>query len=330
MMKYIALFAFILGCVSLDAASKINWMTNYEDAVNRAKSEQKPLLLFFTGSDWCGYCHQLDNEVFSSTEFSDNVGDKFVFVLLDFPRKSQQDPKTAAQNRELQKKFSIKGYPTVILLDDQLQQIGSTGYRPGGGKSYADHLQRMVDDFKKYRQKVSALQNNVSSEELHTLYSKACELMRPDDANQIIKMGMQCNDNRFFLLERFRLLADDGLIHQPEAQGIRQKLLAQDPDNAQKTHYDVAVIEFEAYSEEMEQENYSPEIAVAPLVAYIERFGDKDSENLWRLHMIIAQVFLDKNKSSEALKHAQASHATAPQPVQSDILTFIHNVQAIN
>lgn len=322
------LLTFSLYAAPAKGSSKLNWMTNYEQAVNRAKTEKKPLLLFFTGSDWCGWCHKLENEALDTTDFADAVGDQFIFVMVDFPLKSPLEPKLTAQNKELQKRFDIKGYPTIVLLDDQQQLIGTTGYKPGGGKSYADHLKKMVGDFQSYKQKVSSLTKEpISQAELQSLYGKAQELFREDDAQRIVKMGIENNNSRFFLLERFKALAEDGEIHQSEAQGIRQKLLAQDPENKHKTHYEVAVIEFEAYSEEMEKENYAPEIAVAPLVAYIERFGEKDPENLWRLHMIIAQVYLDKNKLKDALKHAQASHATAPGGVQPQIQTFIQNIQ---
>ncbi|MCE5318679.1 MAG: thioredoxin family protein [Parachlamydia sp.] len=39
------------------AEAKIPWMTNYEEAVTKSKSSSKPLLMFFTGSDWCGWCN---------------------------------------------------------------------------------------------------------------------------------------------------------------------------------------------------------------------------------------------------------------------------------
>lgn len=319
----------LLEGASSTQTSKLNWQTNYEEAVSQSKSGKKPLLLFFTGSDWCGWCHKLENEVLLTTDFSDAVGDKFIFVMVDFPLRSPLEPKLLAQNKELQKKYDVKGFPTIVLLDEQQQQIGVSGYRPGGATSYAEHLLKMIQDFKTYKKKISLLnQTSTPQEELQALYGKACELCRPEDASKIIRLGVQKKDNHFFLLEKFRFLANEGQIHDAEAQAVRQQLLAQDSENASKTHYEVAVIEFEAYSEEMEKENYAPEIAVAPLVAYIERFGEKDSENLWRLNMIIAQVFLDKDKPKEALKYAEASHASAPEGIQNDILAFIRNIQA--
>lgn len=331
MQRILILFTFLAVAFHLEAApAKINWMTSYEDALAQAKSEKKPLLLFFTGSDWCGWCHKLENEVLDTMDFSDEAGQKFIFVLVDFPMKKPLEPKLSAQNKELQKKYDVKGFPTVILIDDQQNQIGVTGYRPGGAKAYVDHLMKMVNEFNSYQKKLGSVDKTApSSKDLLVLYGKAKELCRDEDACKIIKLGMKSGDKRFFLLEQFRFLANEGQIHDPEAHAIRQELLTLDPANKQKTHYDVAIIEFEAFSEEMDKENYSPELAVAPLVAYIERFGNEDHENLWRLHMIISQVFLDKNKQAEALKHAQAAHALAPNDMQRDIQSYIQNMQAV-
>lgn len=330
MQKYLALLCLFFVSFAEASPAKLNWVTNYEEALNTAKSEKKPLLLFFTGSDWCGWCHKLENEVLDTMDFSDAAASKFVFVMVDFPMKKAQDPKLAQQNKELQKKYDVKGFPTVILIDAQQNQIGVTGYRPGGAKAYVDHLMKMVNDYNGYQKKMSALESKApSSKELLALYDKAKELCRDEDACRIIKLGMKSPDNRVFLLENYRRLSKEGQIHDPEAHAIKQQLVTLDPNNQNKTLYDLAIIEFEAYSDEMEKEKYSPELAVAPLTAYIERFGQNDQENLWKLNMIISQVFLENGKNQEALKYAQAAHASAPRDMQRDIQTYIQNIQAV-
>lgn len=316
-----------LDSYAVQSPNKLPWTTNFDEAVAQARNEKKMLLLFFTGSDWCGWCHKLESEVLSTTEFADLVGNQFIFVLCDFPLKTPLDPSLVAQNKELQRKYDVKGFPTIVLLDDQQQLIGTTGYRAGGAKAYADYLLKMVENFKSYRKQVSLDAVKMNSDGLQNLYKKAQELQRKEDAQQIITIGLNSSDNRFFLLEQYRHLAKIGQMHSREAQGIKQELLSKDPNNLHMTHYDVAVIEFEALPEEQEKETYAPEITAAPIVSYIDRFGENDSENVWRLNMILAQVFLDKNKMQEALKYAKASHATAPQGVQSDILVFIRNIQ---
>ena len=42
------------------------WTTDYDDALKQAKDENRHVFVFFTGSDWCGWCHRLRDEVLST------------------------------------------------------------------------------------------------------------------------------------------------------------------------------------------------------------------------------------------------------------------------
>ena len=77
----------------------------------------------------------------------------------------------------------------------------------------------------------------------------------------------------------------------------------------------------------MNKESYSPDLAVQPLIQYIQKFGKTDKENVWKLQMIISQFFLDKNRLPQALDHAQASLELAPDSVKSDIATAVKNIK---
>lgn len=138
--------ALLTAANSLDAAGSptLNWRTNYEEALNESKQSSKPIVLFFTGSDWCGWCNKLESEVFDTQAFQDLAGDKFIFVKLDYPMYAPQDPRLASQNKQLQKKYNIRSYPTLVVLDRNQQQIGLTGYKAGGGRAYAAHVLEMV------------------------------------------------------------------------------------------------------------------------------------------------------------------------------------------
>jgi len=153
MKKYLMAFClamFTLGTSSAFAqqaqatGSKIQWFTNYNTAVKEAAKNQKPIVLFFTGSDWCGWCKKMHQEVFSSPDFVSQVGNAFIFVDVDFPMNQQLAPEIAQQNNMLKQKFGVTGYPTVIILDSKENFIAETGYRPGGGKAYADYLKQLI------------------------------------------------------------------------------------------------------------------------------------------------------------------------------------------
>lgn len=307
--------------------SSIQWLTNYEDAVKQAKEQSKPLLLFFTGTGWCPYCTKLEEEVLHTREFAESSGNQFIFLILDFPQ-NKNSMSMASQNRQLLQKFDVRSFPTIILYDAQQQrQIGITGYRPGGPRQYASHLNNMVNDYSMYNQKMQKVdQQQLSGAELKQLYEKAMEFHLENDLPIIIKSGVNSDLKNYFLLEQYRHLADEGMIHSKETISLKQQLLASDPDNANRVHYEIAVIDFEAYAQD--QDHYSAAHAAAPLIDYVEKYGKADKDNLWRLQMIISQVFLDQHQLPQALNFAKSSYQSAPSTIRPDIAVVIKNIQA--
>lgn len=309
----------------------VNWQTNYEAAVSQSKASSKPLLLFFTGSDWCSWCHKLEDEALNTQEFIDLAGDKFIFLKVDSPLYKPQDPQEKAQNTQLQQRYGVRGYPMVIILDPaHNQKIGEVnpGYRSGGGKAYAEYLLKLVNDYSSYQQKMGALDSTkYSGSELKELYAKSSELDLDADSARLIKAGMASSEALFFQMERYRALAGEGLNNTREAKALRQQLIAADPNNARQVPYHLAVIDFEANWVTMDKDNISTEQVVAPLAAYIEKFNGKDKENIWRLEMIISQVYLDKNDMDNALIHAQASLEAAPSTAKNEIAKAVNSIR---
>jgi thioredoxin-related protein len=147
-MKTIQLASLALAMTaSFATAGGDGWMTDFEAAKKKAAAENKDLLVDFTGSDWCGWCIKLNKEVFSHDPFKKGVADKFVLVELDFPRKPENASKQSAelkkQNSDLQAKFEVKGFPTILLLDAQGRPFAQTGYQAGGPEKYVTHLDEL-------------------------------------------------------------------------------------------------------------------------------------------------------------------------------------------
>lgn len=138
------LFASLLGTSSAFAAGE-GWTSDYEAALKQASDEKKNLLIDFTGSDWCGWCIKLDKEVFSHDEFKTGVKDTLVLVELDYPRdKSKLTEEVIAQNASLKDKYAIKGYPTILLTDEDGKPFARTGYQAGGPEKYVTHLNELI------------------------------------------------------------------------------------------------------------------------------------------------------------------------------------------
>lgn len=114
---------------------------DWDAALKKAASEKKNVLALFTGSDWCIWCKRLEGEILSKKEFSDNVGKTFVPVFLDFPSdKSLVPAATAKRNRELAKKYEVRGYPSVLILDARGEVLAETGYDKCGPVKYLEKL----------------------------------------------------------------------------------------------------------------------------------------------------------------------------------------------
>ena len=145
MKKMLFLFAAAALAVSAFAAVPKGWTDDFEAARKRAEKESKPMLVLFTGSDWCIWCKRLEGEVFSKADFATAIPKEMVAVFLDFP--SDESLVTAERrklNEALARKYGIRGFPTVLLMDAKGKVFAQTGYRPGGPALYVEHLRELV------------------------------------------------------------------------------------------------------------------------------------------------------------------------------------------
>jgi len=119
------------------SATASGWLDDYHKAQDEAKSSHKLLLLNFTGSDWCGWCIRLDQDVFSQSDFKDYANKNLVLLELDFPRPGGsrwqgQAAELKKQNLGLARQYDVHGFPTLIVLDGNGQKLWQfEGYLPG-------------------------------------------------------------------------------------------------------------------------------------------------------------------------------------------------------
>ncbi len=119
-------------------------MTDFEVAKSQAKINNKPILLIFSGSDWCGWCVKLDQEVFSTPEFKEWAAENVISVIADFPARKELPAELKMQNEKLRDTYGVTGFPTVLLLKDDGSVIARTGYQRGGAANYIRHLKMFM------------------------------------------------------------------------------------------------------------------------------------------------------------------------------------------
>jgi len=125
----------LLLLASVTARAELTWLTDLDEAKKVATKENKKLLVDFTGSDWCGYCIKLHKEVFDTPEFEKFAKD-YVLVELDFPKRKEQPAAEKTKNQAAQKKYSVNGFPTVLILSVGGKVLNrAEGYSPDSGPS---------------------------------------------------------------------------------------------------------------------------------------------------------------------------------------------------
>ena len=118
-----------------------SWMTDYDEAMAQAIQEDKHVLLFFTGSDWCPPCKRIKKDIYTSEKFVTYADEKLVLLVADFPRKraNKLSDKQEAKNRKLAAEYGIKSFPTTIILNTEGKELKRwLGYQPGSPEDYLD------------------------------------------------------------------------------------------------------------------------------------------------------------------------------------------------
>lgn len=122
---YILLFA------SFGMLQAQQWQENFDDALAKASAEDKPIVLVFSGSDWCAPCIRLKRHIFDSDEFKAYALEHYVMYDADFPRKkkNQLPEEKLNVNKFLAEKYNPRGYfPLVVVMDKDQNVLGTTGF----------------------------------------------------------------------------------------------------------------------------------------------------------------------------------------------------------
>ncbi len=143
-MGKIILVTFLL---TLSLVNAQDWKTKFENATEQAVLEDKPILLVFSGSDWCGPCIKLDKNVWQSDLFKKKYSKSWVLLKADFPKKkaNQLSPKVTENNNMLAEKYNKDGnFPLVVMLDKTGKVLGKMGFVNLEAEDYLMLLQNMV------------------------------------------------------------------------------------------------------------------------------------------------------------------------------------------
>ncbi len=325
-MKLTTLFSVLLIAVGslfaqeegapLSAKPKIQWHKQYEYALQEASKSSKPLFILFTGSDWCAWCQKFEQEVLSQPAFAQALSDQYVFLKIDFRLDLKSNTAVFHDYQLLKNRYKAKGFPSVVLINPKEQVIAKTGYQEGGADKYVQHMDALVKDCQEYERAVANFSTeNIEVDDLWHLYEKSVALQRESDSERFLNLGVEKDTKGHFLTEKYRLLVDRGELYTEEAKYIRQRLLDPHLELHVNNARFLAVLDFQ---EKYNQEANSQEI-LKPLLDFLDKYGEQDAENAWKVHMVISQYYSDVSDFSEAIRYAELAKIQAPEELQFDI-----------
>ncbi len=141
-MKHLLLFLilpiFMSAQADMESVADSQWLTDYDKAIKIAEKNDKNVLVYFTGSDWCPPCKMLKKDLFESAEFL-AIADDYVLLYIDIPmNRDILSPEQLQHNKDLSAKLNKKGsVPLLKILDKKGKELDMySGYSMNGETSY--------------------------------------------------------------------------------------------------------------------------------------------------------------------------------------------------
>jgi thiol-disulfide isomerase/thioredoxin len=139
------------------SATMSGWEVDLKKAIELSNSSGKPIMANFTGSDWCGWCIRLKNEVFTKDKFNEWAKENVILLELDFPRRMVIPDNIKQQNSQLSQAFGVTGYPTIWVFEAKADSTGKTqlngltksGYVTGGPAGWIKDMDAKLEAIKK-------------------------------------------------------------------------------------------------------------------------------------------------------------------------------------
>mgnify|MGYP000019045990 CR=1 FL=1 len=131
---FITFLFFSVISFAQDNVSSLDWHTNLEEAKKISQKTNKPILMYFTGSDWCPPCVALKKDFFENPEFVKRADD-FVLVMIDYPRRVDiiSEEQMAYNKKVINKYNKNKSFPKLLVLNHSGRELG----RLSGYSSYS-------------------------------------------------------------------------------------------------------------------------------------------------------------------------------------------------
>ncbi|MBK5271055.1 MAG: thioredoxin domain-containing protein [Bacteroidia bacterium] len=164
------------------AYNPVDWFAWGEEALNKAKKENKPILVSI-GYAACHWCHVMEKESFEDEKTAKFMNDNFINIKIDREERPDLDH---IYMDAVQAMTGSGGWPlNVFLTPDGKPFYGGTYFPPNRAfnrPSWLEVLNNITISFKEKRNEIDAQAENLTG---HLLQSNAFGIQKKSDENDI-------------------------------------------------------------------------------------------------------------------------------------------------
>lgn len=288
---------------------------DFNKASKLAKVYKLPMVLVFTGSDWCDNSKKLLNTL-QTKEFFHLMKNNMIFVQADFPEINKAKRGVLETNFELKQRYGIEEFPTILLMTEDQEKISQIGYSNENSLELAAHMKELMSKYKELDTFLETCQESTSAEVLESKYEEVKKLGSEALVVRFIDKGMSLEKGIFFHLEKYTLQLVKGF----EDESLKQIILNRDKKGHYEAFLKLALCDFQELSKKHPND---PDKAIQPLLKCVEKQGINGNASLWKVHNLIAKHLKTKKAFTEALFHARLSQKEAPESYQKEIRKLI-------
>ncbi|PLW93552.1 MAG: thioredoxin family protein [Marinilabiliales bacterium] len=124
------------------------WHTDYQHIIAESQERDLPILMVFSGCDWCKPCIKLKNQILETEEFENWAETHTVCIVLNFPssKKHALSKEQTEQNEALAERFNKCGiFPLVLILNSDEEILGNLGYEDISVAEYIAKIEEIIN-----------------------------------------------------------------------------------------------------------------------------------------------------------------------------------------
>ena len=149
-LKLVLVLGLFFSVMSLSAQEmdELDWVTDFDTAKLISAQQKKPILMYFTGSDWCPPCKLLKKEFFNTSQFKER-SENVVLMMVDIPRR--RDLLSAAQlsaNKQLVVKYNKEGsFPLLVAMNSNGKVINEISAYSGKPAFHFQFVDKVIKNY---------------------------------------------------------------------------------------------------------------------------------------------------------------------------------------